>query len=275
MSAGFFDKRVHNFVGVGQTQSPLFGLRDSTSGAPGTTSGDALAALRAQNVPLNGQNLFAMSALIQDLGSVSAATTEFLNNYNVATAQLNSGYFDSVANALDVATMPNDPLWNFLVTQPVNNRDAEIYGFELAGQHFFGNTGFGIAASYTFVRGDISFDNGASPNEDQFALLGLSDSANVTLIYDKSGLSARLAYNWRDKFLSSYNRVPFRNPVYNAAFGQLDLNISYDITPQIAVSFEGLNLTRESVRTYGRDEKQLWYAQELDRRFMLGARYKF
>ena len=88
-------------------------------------------------------------------------------------------------------------------------------------------------------------------------------------------MSARLAYNWRDKFLSSYNRVPFRNPVYNAAFGQLDLNVSYDITPQIAVSFEGLNLTRESVRTYGRDEKQLWYAQELDRRFMLGARYKF
>ena len=275
VSVGFFDKRVHNFVGIGQTQSPLFGLRDSTSGAPGTTSGDALAALQAQNVPLNDQNLFAMSALIQNLGSVSAATTEFLNNYNAGTAQLNPGYFESVSNALDVATLANDPLWNFLVTQPVNNKDAHIYGFELAGQHFFGDTGFGIAASYTMVKGDIGFDNGANPNKDQFALLGLSDSANVTLIYDKSGLSARLAYNWRDKFLSSYNRVPFRNPVYNAAFGQLDLNISYDITPQIAVSFEGLNLTRESVRTYGRDEKQLWYAQELDRRFMLGARYKF
>ena len=275
VSIGFFDKRVHNFVGAGQTQSALFGLRNSTSGAPGTTSGDAVAALQAQNVALNAQNLFVMSALIQNQGSVAAATTEFMNNYNTATGQLDATYATDIANTLDVATLANDPLWSFLVTQPVNNKDAHIYGLELAGQHFFGNTGFGISASYTLVRGDISFDNGASPNKDQFALLGLSDSANVTLIYDKSGLSARLAYNWRDKFLSSYNRVPFRNPVYNAAFGQLDLNVSYDITPQIAVSFEGLNLTRESVRTYGRDEKQLWYAQELDRRFMLGARYKF
>ena len=275
VSIGFFDKRVHNFVGVGQSQSPLFGLRNSTSGAPGTTSGDAVAALRAQNVPLNAQNLFVMSALIQNRGSVAAATTEFLSNYDLATAQLNAAYATNIANTLDVATLANDPLWSFLVTQPVNNRDAHIYGLELAGQHFFGDTGFGVAASYTLVRGDISFDNGASPDEDQFALLGLSDSANVTLIYDKGGLSTRLAYNWRDKFLSSYNRVPFRNPVYNRAFGQLDLNISYDISPSFAVSFEGLNLTRESVRTYGRDEDQLWYAQELDRRFMLGARFKF
>jgi TonB-dependent receptor len=275
VSIGVFDKRVHNFVGVGQTQSPLFGLRDSTSGAAGTTSGNALAALRANNVPLNQANLFVMSALIQNRGSVGAATSEFLANYDVATAQLNSTYANAINNAYDVNTMGSDPLWNFLITQPVNNREAEIYGVELAGQHFFGDTGFGVAGSYTIVQGDLSFDNAASPNEDQFALLGLSDSANVTLIYDKSGLSARLAYNWRDKFLSSYNRVPFRNPVYNAPFGQLDLNISYDITPSLAVAFEGINLTKESVRTYGRDVKQLWYAQELDRRFMLGARYKF
>ena len=43
----------------------------------------------------------------------------------------------------------------------------------------------------------------------------------------------------------------------------------------LALSLEGLNLTKESVRTYGRDTKQLWYAQELDRRFIVGARYRF
>ena len=275
ISVGFFDKRVHNFVGVGQSQGNLFGIRDASSGAPGTDSGAAVAALDANNVPLTGENLFAMTALIQNRPSVADATAEFLANFNATTSQVDSAYLTALESAYDIMVKPGDPLREFLITAPVNNQDAEIYGFEIAGQHFFGDTGFGVAASYTMVRGDIDFDNGASPNEDQFALIGLSDSANATLIYDKHGLSARLTYNWRDKFLASYNRPPYRNPVYTKPFGQLDINISYDITPNFAVSFEGLNLTRENVRTYGRDQQQLWYAQELDRRFMLGARYKF
>jgi len=63
--------------------------------------------------------------------------------------------------------------------------------------------------------------------------------------------------------------------VFVEPFGQLDFNISYDVTEKLAVSLEGLNLTRESLRTYGRDVHQLWFAQELDRRFLLGARYRF
>ncbi len=161
------------------------------------------------------------------------------------------------------------------MTQPINNKDAEIYGVELAGQYFLGTTGFGIAAQYTLVRGTVGFNIGADPSQDQFALVGLSDTASGTLIYDKNGISARLAYNWRGKSLSGINRQGSRNPEYTAPFGQLDMNISYDITPRIAVSFEGINLTEESVRTYARDEKQLWFAQELDRRFLLGVRFKF
>jgi hypothetical protein len=67
------------------------------------------------------------------------------------------------------------------------------------------------------------------PEQDQFALLGLSDTANATLIYDKHGISARLAYNWRDKFLQATNRGGSATRCSSAPFGQLDLNISYDI----------------------------------------------
>ncbi|MFN3796303.1 MAG: TonB-dependent receptor domain-containing protein, partial [Sphingobium yanoikuyae] len=162
------------------------------------------------------------------------------------------------------------------VTQPINNRQGKIWGFELAAQHFFGNTGFGVSAAYTLVRGDVGIDVGADPSEDQFALVGLSDTANATLIYDKNGLSARLAYNWRDKFLQSANRGGGdRNPVFVRPFGQLDLNISWDVSEQFAVSFEAINLTESDIRTYGRDKSNLWYAQELDRRFLLGGRFRF
>ncbi|MCM8732161.1 TonB-dependent receptor [Hephaestia sp. GCM10023244] len=277
ISVGFFDKRVHNFIGNGQHSSDLFGLRDPSSGAPGSRSGDAKAALTTLGADTSDANLFVMTSLIDQLGSVAAAVTAYTDpaHYNAATRTLSDAYIQSINNNFDVSADPSDPLYQFQVTQPINNRDAEIYGFEIAGQHFFGNTGIGVAAAYTLVRGDVGFNLGASPSEDQFALVGLSDTFNATLIYDKNGLSARLAYNWRDKFLSGINRQGSRNPEFTKPFGQFDLNISYDITPQIAVSFEGINLTQESLRTYARNVTELWYAQELDRRFLLGARFRF
>jgi TonB-dependent receptor len=274
VSAGFFEKRVNNFVGTGTFNQNLFGLRDASSGTAGTRSGDAKSALITIGAGQSDVNLFTMTSLINTTGSVAAATAVFQANRGT-NGDLNQAFVDQVLAATDVAPNATDPLFNFQVAQPINNKTGKIHGFEIAAQHFFGETGFGIAGAYTLVSGDVGFDIGANPNQDQFALLGLSDTANATLIYDKNGISARLAYNWRDKFLQATNRGGSRNPVFVAPFGQLDFNISYDLTPQLALSLEGINLTNESLRTYARDEHELWYAQELDRRFLLGARYKF
>ncbi len=274
ISAGFFEKRVNNFIGTGTVTQNLFGLRDASSGAAGTRSGDARASLTAIGANQTDVNLFTMTALIQQTGSVAAATAAFQANRG-PSGDLNQAYADQILAALDIEPNAQDPLFNFNVSRPINNRTGKIHGFEVAAQHFFGDTGFGVAGAYTMVRGDVDFDIASDPGQDQFALLGLSDTANATLIYDKNGLSARLAYNWRDRFLQQTNRGGSRNPVFVEPFGQLDFNISYDVTEKLAVSLEGLNLTRESLRTYGRDVHQLWFAQELDRRFLLGARYRF
>jgi TonB-dependent receptor len=161
------------------------------------------------------------------------------------------------------------------VSQPINNREGKIHGFELAWTNFFGNTGFGFAGSFTKVSGDVNVDPYADPTVNIFALTGLGNSANATAIYDKNGISARLAYNWRDKYLAATNQGGNRNPLFVAPFGTLDVNISYDVNDTIAVTLEGINLTSESVKTYGRTERNLVLAQELKPRFLLGARYKF
>jgi TonB-dependent receptor len=275
ISVAFFDKRVHNFIGRGQTTQSLFGLRDPSSGAAGSRSGAAKTALTGLGVDTSDENLFVMTALIDQTGSVAAATAQFNAHYDPANHRLDPAYTQTINNTLDVTANGTDPLYQFLVAQPINNKDAEIYGVELAGQYFFGNTGFGVAAAYTLVRGDVGFNIGADPSQDQFALLGLSDTLSVTGIYEKNGLSARVAYNWRDKFLSGINRQGSRNPEFTAAFGQVDATIGYDITSNVTVTLEGINLTKENVRTYARDESELWFAQELDRRFLLGARFKF
>ncbi|HEX7694835.1 MAG TPA: TonB-dependent receptor [Sphingomonas sp.] len=276
-SVGFFDKRVHNFIGNTLVNRTLFGLRDPTSGAAGTRSGTAKDQLtNVFHADITDVNLFTYTAVLeQNNGNVAAANAVFASHYNTATRALDQGFVDSTLAAVDILANSSDPLFNFSVNTPINNKDAEIYGVEIAGQYFFGRTGFGLAASYTLVRGNVGIDVAADPNVDQFALVGLSDTANVTLIYEKYGISARLAYNWRAKFLSQLNRDSYHNPVFTAPYGQLDLNVSYDITKNIAVSFEGINLTEEGVRTYGRDPSNTWYLAEGSARYLVGARFKF
>jgi len=273
-SVGFFDKRVHNFIGNTLVNRTLFGLRDPTSGTAGTRSGTAKDRLTALQAGITDVNLFTYTALLQqNNGNVAAADAAFQANYH--NGALDQTFVDNILGAVDILPDASDPLFNFSVNTPINNKDAEIYGVEIAGQYFFGRTGFGLAASYTLVRGNVGIDVAANPSVDQFALVGLSDTANVTLIYEKYGISARLAYNWRAKFLSQLNRDSYHNPVYTAPYGQLDLNVSYDITKNIAVSFEGINLTEEGVRTYGRDPSNTWYLAEGSARYLVGARFKF
>lgn len=274
MSIGGFYKRVKNFIGTGQTTGSLFDLHDPSSGAAGTLSGTAKTALNTIGAGLNDVDLFTMSALIQKYsGNVANATTEFQANYT--NGALDQAYVNKILSAYDITGNGTDPLYQFAISSPINNKEADIYGIEVAGEYFFGNTGFGVAGSFTYVDGNVGFNNGGDPTVDQFALTGLSNTANATLIYDKNGLSARLAFNWRDKFLSATNRDGYRNPVYTAPYSTLDFNFSYDITPHWGISVEALNLTNESLRTYGRDESNVWFAQELQRRFLFGARYKF
>src|SRR5204862_5564675 len=110
ISVGLFDKRVHNFIGRGQFTSDLFGLRDPSSGAAGSRSGAARAALGGLGVDTSDVNLFAMTALIQSTGSVAAATAQFSANYNPVKHSLDDDYVKTINNTLDVNANSTDPL---------------------------------------------------------------------------------------------------------------------------------------------------------------------
>lgn len=275
VSVGFYNKDVANFVGTGQVTQTQFDLRDPTSGAAGSRSGTAATALAGISQATTDVNLFTMTALlIKNNNNVAAATAEY--QANLTGGNLNQAFVDQTLAAYDITADANDPLFRFETSLPINNKNANLHGFEVALQHFFGDTGFGVAASYTSVLGDVKFDNTAPPGTSQFPLLGLSDTYNVTLIYDKGPLSGRLGYNWRDEYISNASRDGAAgNPTYVEAFGQLDLSVNYEITPNILVSFEGLNLTEETTRHHGRDDVNLYFAQELDSRYQIALRYKF
>ncbi|HKE94700.1 MAG TPA: TonB-dependent receptor [Povalibacter sp.] len=270
VSVGFWDKQVKNFIGNQVTDEPLFGLLDQTAGPRAEA---ALQYLRTHGYAVNDSALFTLMAMIDNPGTFTDANGTWTGgaaNYNGSNAQ-----HVAFASRYDLLPNADDPAYVFAVSRPVNNKDANIYGWEFAGQYFFGDTGFGVLANYTIVRGDIGYNNASDPDENQFALLGLSDSANAVLMYEKYGVTVRLAYNWRDEFLSNINVGTSRSPIYVEEYDQLDLSIAYDFNDHLTATFEGLNITEEDVRWHGRSEKQMWFIEDQGARYALGARYRF
>ncbi len=98
----------------------------------------------------------------------------------------------------------------------------------------FGNSGFGVQANYTYVNSGLKYDNGSVG--EQFALVGLGDSANLVGIFENDKWNVRAAYNWRDEFLSSTFDGSGPNPNYVEAYGQLDLSIGYNVNKNLSVS---------------------------------------
>ncbi|WP_234024903.1 TonB-dependent receptor [Tsuneonella amylolytica] len=142
---------------------------------------------------------------------------------------------------------------------PFNLQGGTLKGVEVAYQQTYDFlpgplSGLGAQATYTYVdAGDFSntFLAGASPIAPTLPLAGVSKhTVNAVLFYEKYGLSARAAYNWRSDFLQTPRDVIFPySPIFGESTGQLDASIFYDVTENIKVGVQGVNLLDEVTRT--------------------------
>ena len=181
VSAGFWEKRVDNFIGTTVLQQSLFDITDPTSG-PDAQSALAFlqsAACKTQVTAAGEDVNAACSANDTALFTALAMLRHGPETGGLAAYDGSSAQILDMENRFDIAGEDDDPLYTFAVRRPVNQEKAKIHGWELGGQYFFGDTGFGLQANYTIVNGDVGFDNNAPPGTTQFALLGLSDTANV------------------------------------------------------------------------------------------------
>lgn len=188
-------------------------------------------------------------------------------------------------------------------TQPGNDPETTTQkGFEFAFQYDLSDhedtlgwaSGFGVIANYTTqefsggsevdttsgrgleVLGDVSIERG---------LLDFSEDAyNFTLFYEKYGLSARARYTWREGFrtndfaggASSSGSSTFSFPVHTMDRGQLNMSINYDVTDNLNVGLEVVNLTEEKVEQRCVSETgPLCFVGYPDRRITIGASYRF
>jgi iron complex outermembrane recepter protein len=176
-----------------------------------------------------------------------------------------------------VATNPDFPTGNaaFRVLRPRNLEDADVYGVEVGFQHSFTYlpgllSGFGVTANATFVSSSAALTTGAV-----LPLEGLGDSQNLVLFYDKGAFEARVAYNRRDEFIQTAANGTGGDPIFVEAQGQVDVSARYDITRNVSVFFEGINITNETVNRRGAFDNQFLSIVESGARYALGARLTF
>ncbi|QLC23327.1 TonB-dependent receptor [Parasphingopyxis sp. CP4] len=175
----------------------------------------------------------------------------------------------------------------------------DLSQFESALGGFGFLSGFGVIANYTYQ----DFSGGEATNSSSSrgtpileassgltgpftavqGLLDFSQNAyNVTLYYEKYGISARARYTWRDAFrtLDTAGGASLNStlgfPVVTESRGQLNASISYDVTDWLNVGVEGVNLTKSRItQSCVNSGAQLCFQGLPDRRITFGASFRF
>jgi TonB-dependent receptor len=191
-----------------------------------------------------------------------------------------------------------------------NGGDGYLSGFEIALRQnaskivedmglpdFLG--GFGFNGNATFTNSEVSIPNTENPYADatnaalfpafigkrKIKLPGTSQTLyNISLIYEKYGLSARLSYQFRTAWLQGVGAYGIANgklvPVNNGDVfwdddNELDLSIRYEINKNVEVFFDALNLTDQQAIRYGDSRAFPVEGETFGRRYIFGVRANF
>ncbi len=156
-------------------------------------------------------------------------------------------------------------------------------------------SGFGFITNYThqeFSGGD-TFQYPSSRADQIFTSLGFPDASqratlpdlsedayNITLYYEKYGISSRVRYTWRSDYrttdYASSGAALFGFDHVQAERSQVNASISYAVSDHFDVGVEAINLTKEDAPTYCVNDGALLCFQGItDRRITFGASYRY
>ncbi len=217
------------------------------------------------------------------------------------------GIFNPLPDRNVLSDVPGNGLCVPILTVINDSANTKQTGIEVAFQYDLSSfedtlgfaSGFGLLANYTYQdfsggeASNTSSGRGTSILESSSGLTGpftavqglldFSENAyNVTLFYEKYGLSARARYTWRDAFrtLDTAGGASLNStlgfPTVTESRGQLNASITYDLTENINIGVEGVNLTKsEIVQRCVNEGAQLCFQGIPDRRISFGATVRF
>lgn len=161
----------------------------------------------------------------------------------------------------------------FNMVRPENGEKGRLYGVELNWQQTLESlSGFGFAVNYTFTdsSADLPFNIGKTD------LPGTSrHTYNLALNYERFGISAQLAYNYRSAYIDSLDTA---NPGLNTYWDDratLDFTASYQLTEQFSLYMEATNLTDTKAVRYQGERNRVFEHEQFGRTWLVGVRGSF
>ncbi|WP_129779528.1 TonB-dependent receptor [Peristeroidobacter soli] len=205
-----------------------------------------------------------------------------------------TGYYRSIKDRVVTSTTQEtiDGL-NYLMSSPRNVGSVDLQGVEISAQYFFdflpgAMSGFGVQGAFTLADSEIKGDDPLAGNP----LVGVSKYNYTTgLLYDKFGLSGRLIWTYRSKYINADNTGgvalrPFDAERVNEAYvptfltyvrpaGRLDFSIGYDVNDALRVDVGGTNILRNKTASYWGSERVVFQLNGDETIYSIGARMKF
>jgi iron complex outermembrane receptor protein len=219
------------------------------------------------------------------------------NNYDVSLEYYFSraGSFTAAVFRHDaqgfLSTVDDRSAAGLRIARPVNLGQTRLQGAEVSFTSFLDidglpdwAKGFGVQANGTYIdaKGDLQSNFASTLNNEQQRFPGVSKwAANVVALYEKPQFAARLAYNYRSKFVTSYTLETF-DPIAHAIVekgrGQFDLSTSVTPVPNITIAFDIVNLLGNPLqryRTYNTGDTYTRQVVYIERAYSLGVRFRF
>ncbi|WP_369062093.1 TonB-dependent receptor [Caulobacter sp. 73W] len=255
-------------------------------GVPGISAGNPqLDPIRAKTYDLSAEWYFARGALVS-IGFFYKDIDTYIQTLRETRPFNTAGLPDSV-----LAGTSLQPTDLFVFTQPVNTKGGPLKGFEFSYQQPFTflpevapflpdwTKNLGGIFNYTAVKSQIEyFVTAGSTATVTNDLVGLSRKAfNATLYYEDSKFSARVSAAYRDRYFAAIPGGQSGNDAdgVNSTFN-VDMAVSYNVTPQIKLSFEGLNLTDEFNDQFQDTVRNSpLFFSHTGRQYNFGVQYKF
>ena len=212
-------------------------------------------------------------------------------------------YWKRFQGAFENAYQPEDILIDGNVvtgsirTTQVSDEESDLTGIEVTATHSFDYLpgflgGFGGKFSYNYADSDFEFEDGHGGDGIAYdadgnvipllgilppaGLWGLSRHTSATQIYwQNDRLNVQAIYKARSQYFQGYGRDTGARIRYVDDYNTLDLRVRFDLTDNIDLTLEGINLLSEPRIDFRALEGQVAQTLEYGPRVFAGARARF
>lgn len=163
----------------------------------------------------------------------------------------------------------------------VQGKGGEVEGLELAAKFAFSDitdapvlSNMGVDVNYTLSESSQE-RKGFGGKELPF-VNNSEDTYNVVAWYENEVISARVAYNFRSpRLITAGNPATAQQSLYQDDYGQMDVNVTYNLNDQWSFYVNGSNVLEEIQQTYIEFNDQKAFQNIYEARWALGTRVKF